>query len=113
MIQFPLELAQKVDRITNQTKLLGLNVSIEAARAGEFGKGFKVVSFEIGKLSDNSTQAFNEIKEKLHQISDAIGTIAEGIRQSTFIAQEQSLALQNMSECIYEIQSESNRLLLD
>ena len=49
--------------ITSQTSLLSLNASIEAARAGEVGRGFAVVADEIKKLSEQSAQGADAIKQ--------------------------------------------------
>ncbi|VDN47549.1 Chemotaxis protein [Petrocella atlantisensis] len=106
-------LLMKVNQLTYQTKLLGLNASIEAARAGEAGKGFKVVSEEIGKLSDNSNKAFEEIKAMLNDIKQSIEAIASEIRKNTIVAQEQTLALQSINNSIISIQSESSKLIED
>jgi hypothetical protein len=100
----------KVDRITRQTKLLGLNASIEAARAGDVGKGFGVVSKEIGKLSENSSEAFVEIYRTLCDVQNSIVTIAKGVRESSSIAEKQASALQNINVSISEIQIEINKL---
>ena len=49
--------------ITGQTSLLSLNASIEAARAGQAGRGFVVVADEIKKLSEQSAQGADAIKQ--------------------------------------------------
>ncbi len=55
--------------IAEQTNLLSLNASIEAARAGEMGRGFAVVAQEIRKLSEQSGQGAEMIKNVAHVIN--------------------------------------------
>ena len=52
--------------------MLGLNAAIEAARAGESGRGFGVVAQEIRKLSDESKQTADSIRNLVGQIENKI-----------------------------------------
>ncbi|WIV11603.1 methyl-accepting chemotaxis protein [Proteiniborus sp. MB09-C3] len=64
-----------VNKIANQTKILGLNANIEAARAGEHGKGFSVVAKEVQVLASNSEKFASEISQLLGKISEEIHKI--------------------------------------
>ena len=55
--------------ISSQTNLLALNASIEAARAGEHGKGFAVVADEIRHLSEQSSEAADNIHKIINGLS--------------------------------------------
>ncbi|MEE1131682.1 MAG: methyl-accepting chemotaxis protein, partial [Caryophanon sp.] len=60
--------------IADQTNLLALNASIETARAGEAGKGFAVVASEVRKLSEQVTQAIDQISVKIQRMETVMGT---------------------------------------
>lgn len=81
--------------ISQQTNLLSLNASIEAARAGAFGKGFAVVAEEIRRLSEQSAEGAEMIK-------NLAGTITEKSGRSVGLAQKVhtliSLEQNNISE---------------
>lgn len=56
--------------ISEQTNLLSLNASIEAARAGEEGRGFAVVAEEIRRLSEQSAEGAEMIKNLAEAITE-------------------------------------------
>ncbi|MBO4396071.1 MAG: methyl-accepting chemotaxis protein [Eubacterium sp.] len=57
------EIADRITDISDQTKMLALNVQIEAARAGEQGRGFAVVATEVESLSNSIGEAVQEMNE--------------------------------------------------
>ncbi|WP_410513914.1 methyl-accepting chemotaxis protein [Paenibacillus sp. BR2-3] len=59
------EVVQGITEITKQIQMLSLNASIEAARAGEHGRGFAVVAGEVRKLSEQSRNATEQIRDFL------------------------------------------------
>ena len=63
------EMASQILDITSQTNLLSLNASIEAARVGEAGKGFAVVADEIRHLSEQSSEAADNIHKIINGLS--------------------------------------------
>lgn len=85
------EAVELILEISDQTNLLSLNASIEAARAGEAGRGFSVVAEEIRKLSEQSAQGAEMIKNLAGTITDKSRKsieLAEGVRSIIMLEQE-------------------------
>ncbi|QUH19938.1 methyl-accepting chemotaxis protein [Alkaliphilus sp. B6464] len=83
------KIIQFMNKITQQTNILGLNASIEAARAGEHGRGFSIVAKEVQKLATNSEDFTKKIAEILSKISDEVFSINTEIEQLNTISQNQ------------------------
>ena len=71
------QIIRNVNRIADQTKLLGFNALIEAARAGRYGLSFSVVADEVRKLGEDSSDSAKQINEKLSTIKNFTLRIAE------------------------------------
>lgn len=87
------KIANAVNKIANQTKILGINASIEAARAGEYGRGFTVVAKEVQNLatySENSAVEINKILGNLSGEIKKINELIDGLKSFTDVQMDAS-----------------------
>jgi len=86
-------IVEVVSSINEQTNLLALNASIEAARSGEHGQGFQVVSQEVRKMAEQSSQAVQEISQLIIGIGNSIMEVVNqtGISKEVFLNQVQAI----------------------
>lgn len=69
--------ARELEQTAVTEKMLSLNASIEAGRAGKAGVGFSVVAEEIGRLANESSGVYAEIRELVDSVSDSIQAMGE------------------------------------
>lgn len=75
------DLVNVIGEIASQTNLLALNATIEAARAGEAGKGFAVVANEVKSLSGQTTQATDEITQRVAAVDTATEQVTQAFER--------------------------------
>ncbi|MFT8872601.1 MAG: globin-coupled sensor protein [Sporolactobacillus sp.] len=95
MIDGMKEITQKMGQVTElvrdvagQTNILAINSSIEAARAGEYGKGFSVISQEIGKLAETTNTAMSDISTLLDSSTEIVGLVNESLQKTMQVIDE-------------------------
>ncbi|MBM7867458.1 chemotaxis protein [Heliobacterium gestii] len=116
-IQSVSSLTEKIDEvidfikeIADETRLLGLNAAIEAAKAGDAGLGFGVVAQEIRKLSNDSKQTVNRIKEFTLEIKKTVAHTVKMGNATTTATQQQAAAIEEVTANLQDITSLSDSL---
>lgn len=104
------EVIDFIKDIADETRLLGLNAAIEAARAGEAGLGFGVVAQEIRKLSNDSKQTVNKIKEFTVKIKESVSKTVSLGQSTTIATSQQAAAIDAVNVSLEEITSLSESL---
>ena len=96
-----------IDKLSNSTKILGLNAAIEAARAGEAGRGFAVVAEQVKNLAEESAKAAGETRKLIDTTVEAVqkgiayaditaesmNEVMSGAQQSTEMMEKMSVEL--------------------
>lgn len=92
-----------INKISNSTKILGLNAVIEAARVGEAGRGFSVVAKEIEKMSGNTTDAARKIGSMLEEIQEKLTIISQKATQTAEASTGQVTDMEQVAKTLQQI----------
>lgn len=108
------DIVKSIEDIAQQTNLLALNATIEAARAGEAGKGFSVVASEVKALSNQTSQATEDIRSRIEglrtKMSGIVQTIAEGVESVTLGNEAIGSLARNMDDVDSAVVHVKNRM---
>ncbi|MCZ8522641.1 MULTISPECIES: methyl-accepting chemotaxis protein [Paenibacillus] len=99
-----------IQDMANQTNLLALNAAIEAARAGEHGRGFAVVSSEVRKLAENSsqsavaiTQILSSIRERTERLTGQVAGGKKALEDSIGSARQTEDLLRQIADNTHQV----------
>ena len=107
-----LELVRGVAR---QTDLLAINASVEAARAGDAGRGFGVVATEVKKLALKTTEATEDIAERITGMQGTLArtfevseTLESRVHRSETLGGNIAEQMRNQRESSERLRSQTN-----
>jgi methyl-accepting chemotaxis protein len=92
-----------IDGIAFQTNILALNAAVEAARAGEQGRGFAVVAGEVRTLAQRSAAAAKEIKKLIGDSVEKVGAGSKLVEEAGATMGEIVTSVQRVTDIMGEI----------
>ena len=104
------KIVETISGIANQTNLLALNAAIEAARVGEQGKGFTVVSNEIRKFAEQSSQSANQIAGYIESVQTIINTAVDDMEVGTKEVADGTVVVSAVSDSFDQIYNAVNEV---
>lgn len=103
-------MVEVIENISDQTSLLSLNASIEAARAGDVGRGFAVVAEEIGKLSAQTAESLESVKQKMELILESKDVVTQKLTVLEDAFAKQKVASADAQQCFVDVMQQANEL---
>ncbi len=92
-----------INKISDQINILSINAAIEAEKAGEYGKGFSIVSREIRRLSDQTTEGTFDIESLINSMQTAVSLGVTEMDKFMLEVNSGVVELANVNEAIENI----------
>lgn len=98
-----------IQEIASQVELLALNAQIEAASAGADGKRFGVVATEIGRLSNRTMEAVQQVRELINNVMTSVEKVITHASTGAELVKGGTILADNVGITITGIQQEANK----
>ncbi len=76
-----IDVSAAIQKVADRTRLLSLNAKIEASKANEFGRGFGVVADEVGRLSQEASDASDRVARVASVLESSTRQVCEFIEE--------------------------------
>ncbi len=101
-------ISQLISDVSTRTTILAMNASIEAARAGEQGRGFLVISDEIKRLADETSDATKQIGGIIKAIQTEANEVTAALEDETTTVEQQTQIAHETGEALHAINQATN-----